>query len=787
VATRKYQVEIEVEDDGSYKIKKFGDEVDKSADRVSRAGEGMNRAFTRVAGAMAAAFSLRQIKTWVTSTINAADRTAKLSQATGVAVEQLTAYSLSAELGGTTTDAVARSINILSKNMFDTANGTGEAKDAFEALDIEVVDANGNLKSSDQIIREIADKFKNMEDGAGKAAIAQRLLGRSGAELIPMLNAGSEGLDEMAAKAEALGLVFDRETAAAAEKVNDNFTIMKKAGEGVVTQIVTGALPTMKNLTNIMADTAGNAEDLQIASDALATSLKALASAGVLVKSIFKAAGQYLGATAAAISFVIEGDLESAKQVVKDWKSDFVGEGKDAAETLTKIWSEPPKKIAEATQKAAEESKKVPAPTVNTKETDEARKKLEEFNEDFKKATLSKKDYERDVLKRQYDEYEKYVTDRAAMDRWYQAELAKVDASGGGGGGGTNRAVASAKKLAEERLRIQENLVRETNRIRMTDTQYAVWELENQVDEYRKKYGEITGLSEYEAAKRREIMDQKLEAEREFAIQVAELHDHTTARAIANIERQKQVFIQSGIDRAAAEKLAQEQIQKVNEESSTSFVDAWNKSIKNINENTATGASAFNSLANIGAGALNRLNSVLLDNSATVSEWASSVIRQLADVALQMSVVGLVGWAGGGGLSSLFETTVWSSGTGMSWVAAPWEVRHGGGRSGIDPAPVRYLPSWMLDSAPRYHLGVDEVPTVLKVGERVQTEGQVAAEKAAEGQTQALLRELISAVQNQDNSVTLINAQERFEDWLYGRGKRVMVNWMQENKAALGR
>lgn len=61
-------------------------------------------------------------------------------------------------------------------------------------MGIKVQDANGNLKSSDQLLKEVAGKFAGYQDGAAKAALAQELFGRSGAELMPLLNAGAEGI-----------------------------------------------------------------------------------------------------------------------------------------------------------------------------------------------------------------------------------------------------------------------------------------------------------------------------------------------------------------------------------------------------------------------------------------------------------------------------------------------------------------------------------------------------------------------------------------------------------------
>jgi tape measure domain-containing protein len=321
----------------------------------------------------------------------------------------------------------------------------------------------------------------------------------------------------------------------------------------------------------------------------------------------------------------------------------------------------------------------------------------EKLVEKINKATMKRGDFARQQLEKEVADLERQYGKQEVITKYYQARMAEIAKDERDKGG--RAASSQAKKLARERLKLKEELTDEINRLTMTETDYQLWALAQQVAKYRAAHGEMTEIAEYEAAKQQEILERKLEAEREFAVAVAELNDDVTARELANIEKRKEAFIQAGIDRAKAEKLAAEESKKVIEEHSNTFSSAWSKSIDDINKNKLTGEAAFNSLASIGANAINRLNGVLLDNEMTIQEWGYSVVRQLADVALQMSALGLVGWAGGGGFSRLFETTVWSSGTGMSW------VMHGGGRVGTDGSP-RQVPDWLFYNAPRLHDGL---------------------------------------------------------------------------------
>jgi len=68
--------------------------------------------------------------------------------------------ALVASQGGTTLEAVAKGVKKLSQNMDDVRRGTGEAREAFEDLNLKVIDSAGVLRKSDQVMLDIADRFE---------------------------------------------------------------------------------------------------------------------------------------------------------------------------------------------------------------------------------------------------------------------------------------------------------------------------------------------------------------------------------------------------------------------------------------------------------------------------------------------------------------------------------------------------------------------------------------------------------------------------------------------------
>jgi len=118
------------------------------------------------------------------SNLDAADAMSKLSLRTGIAAPELDKFRKVAELSDTSIESLSRAFPRLSKNVKDAAEkGTGPAARAFEQLGIQVKNADGSLRATDDIMLEISDAFAGMADGTEKAALASQIFGgRLGSE-----------------------------------------------------------------------------------------------------------------------------------------------------------------------------------------------------------------------------------------------------------------------------------------------------------------------------------------------------------------------------------------------------------------------------------------------------------------------------------------------------------------------------------------------------------------------------------------------------------------------------
>ena len=364
-------------------------DMNSATNTIQRTTQSMTRMFKGVATAFAGMFSVRAIQGAINETLKMADATAKLSQQVGVSVEQLSSYQHAANLSGTSIQNVGNSLGRLSRNMLNAQRGTGEAQKSFEALGISVVDASGKLRASDAVMGDIADRFAQMEDGADKTAMAMEIFGRSGRELIPMLNQGRGGLEEMRKEADRLGLTMSTQMAQQAERVNDNFTRMRGGLKGLTIQIVDGVLPTLENLTNIFADFGDKQGEAKQASESLAAGLKLLASSGVLLSSIFQSLGRVIGGVAASISFLLERQFKKAWDALKMGGADAVSVMEEQWAKVEQIWD----KSAEAALRVKESAEKTtPAVTNLGLEFEKTGEEASEAEKAFNKVRDSLKD-----------------------------------------------------------------------------------------------------------------------------------------------------------------------------------------------------------------------------------------------------------------------------------------------------------------------------------------------------------------------------------------------------------
>jgi len=250
-------------------------------------------------GSLIPAAALAGLTAIAKRTIDAADNLNDLSQRTGVAVESLSRFGNAAADSGSSVDEVAKAMSRLAKGVVDPASSASEA---LNRIGISAVDTNGKVKSLDEIMLSISDVFAKLPDGAQKAALAQELFGKSGVNLIPLLNQGREALSQYSA-------TIDTELAQASDKFNDTLNAIGIALAGPFSKAVTALLPAITSiaeaLVGLIQGFSNLPEPLQSAIlifGGLVTAFAALAPAISAVISIITAIGPVIGTVVGALT-----------------------------------------------------------------------------------------------------------------------------------------------------------------------------------------------------------------------------------------------------------------------------------------------------------------------------------------------------------------------------------------------------------------------------------------------------------------------------------------------------
>jgi hypothetical protein len=148
----------------------------------------------------------------------------------------------------------------LSNTMAMASVNGGTASRVFDVLGVSVKNTDGTLRSQVDVLKDVADKFASYEDGAAKTALAVQLFGKSGANLIPVLNAGAEGIQAMSDESDKLGNTINTRTAQAAAEFNDNLDRLTVLSGNAAQSLSESLLPSLVSITDAMIEGIQNAQ-----------------------------------------------------------------------------------------------------------------------------------------------------------------------------------------------------------------------------------------------------------------------------------------------------------------------------------------------------------------------------------------------------------------------------------------------------------------------------------------------------------------------------------------------
>lgn len=233
-------------------LKKFNRQLKSSIRHAKNAGRAIGK-MAKVAGAVAV-IGGGAILGLGKAYADAGDDIAKTSHRLGIGVRALQEYRFAADRSGVASATFDMALQRFGRRTAEAANGTGEAKGALKALDIQLKDTSGNMRSTESLLGDALAQLGKVKDPLTRNALAMKLFDSEGVKMVQMTQQGAEGIEKLRKEARDLGLVMSEDAAKAAEVFTDKSTNLAAVITGLRNRIGEQLLPVLNPLIDRLVE-----------------------------------------------------------------------------------------------------------------------------------------------------------------------------------------------------------------------------------------------------------------------------------------------------------------------------------------------------------------------------------------------------------------------------------------------------------------------------------------------------------------------------------------------------
>lgn len=291
------------------------DSVKRSLGQVESAAIGVGRTL----GVAFAGVSVAGFIAAIDKSIDRMDAAYEAAQKIGTTTENYTALEFAFEQSGLSAEQLKSSMVKLSKAIVDARDPASASAEAFRRLEIDPSKFDDPVDA----LKVLADRFATLPDGIDKTALAAEIFGkRVGPDLLPLLNAGSAGINELMKEAERLGIVFGDDIGKKADEFKDSVGALKEQAVGLAIDIATELLPTLLEIVRALKGSGDEAETGGRKFSILRTVLETVAVLGANIAFVFGRIGGGIAAIAAAGVNAAQGNFAAARDIMREYSKD---------------------------------------------------------------------------------------------------------------------------------------------------------------------------------------------------------------------------------------------------------------------------------------------------------------------------------------------------------------------------------------------------------------------------------------------------------------------------------
>lgn len=285
---------------GQVNLRAMSEQFKVMGDKLTSAGQAM-RGLSTAAAAVAASIGAITVKSgqW-------ADDLNTMSKIYSISTAELQKYSAAAELVDVDVETIAKSHVRLEKQMMAASKGTGTSAEAFEKLGVSVTDSNGELRKGDDVWQDVIKALGSMENETERDALAMQLMGKSAAELNPLIEDGGEAYQRLADTMAKYDLEFiDQDMLNRANEFNDSLDTIKAVGmvafQQLGTQLAAYLAPVMEKVVDLVGRLANWFSELSPRTQAI---IAAIAGVVAIAAPLLMGLGQVAFAISSIISLM---------------------------------------------------------------------------------------------------------------------------------------------------------------------------------------------------------------------------------------------------------------------------------------------------------------------------------------------------------------------------------------------------------------------------------------------------------------------------------------------------